>query len=35
VFGIVREYFNGKGPVAAKKYFSKNSVAAHRWKKRG
>ncbi len=31
---VVREYFMGKGPVAAEKYFWKNSVAAYRWKKR-
>jgi L-fuconolactonase len=34
VFGIVREYFTAKGPVAADKYFWKNSVVAYRWKKR-
>lgn len=31
---VVREYFDGKGPVAAEKYFWKNSVAAYRWKPR-
>jgi L-fuconolactonase len=31
VFHLVREYFNGKGAVAAEKYFWKNSVAAYRW----
>ena len=34
VFGLVREYFMAKGPVAAEKYFWKNSVAAYRWSKR-
>jgi predicted TIM-barrel fold metal-dependent hydrolase len=34
VFGIVREYFMGKGPVIAEKYFSNNSVAAYRWIRR-
>ena len=34
VLGIVREYFNGKGKVAAEKYFWKNSAAAYRWVKR-
>ncbi len=31
---LVREYFLGKGRVAAEKYFWKNSVAAYRWIKR-
>jgi L-fuconolactonase len=31
---VVREYFLGKGPEAAEKYFWKNSVAAYRWRKR-
>ncbi len=31
---IVREYFNGKGPAVAEKYFWKNSVTAYRWVKR-
>nr|WP_295927452.1 amidohydrolase family protein [uncultured Dyadobacter sp.] len=31
---LVREYFLGKGPDAAEKYFWKNSVAAYRWQKR-
>lgn len=34
VFGVVREYFNGKGRAVAEKYFWKNSVAAYRWVKR-
>jgi L-fuconolactonase len=34
VLGIVREYFNAKGPAVAEKYFWKNSVAAYRWIKR-
>jgi L-fuconolactonase len=34
VLNIVREYFTSKGPVAAEKYFWKNSVAAYRWVKR-
>ena len=29
-----REYFTGKGQVAAEKYFWKNSVAAYGWAKR-
>ena len=33
-FKLVREYFTGKGPVAAEKYFWKNSVAAYRWIRR-
>jgi predicted TIM-barrel fold metal-dependent hydrolase len=28
---VVREYFEGKGPAAAQKYFWKNSIAAYRW----
>ena len=31
---VVREYFEAKGPVAAEKYFSKNSKAAYRWRAR-
>jgi L-fuconolactonase len=31
---IVREYFTGKGPAAAEKFFWKNSIAAYRWVKR-
>jgi len=31
VLNVVREYFTGKGPVAAEKYFWKNSIAAYRW----
>lgn len=31
---LVREYFIEKGPVAAEKYFWKNSVAAYNWQKR-
>ena len=34
VLSVVREYFMGKGRVAAEKYFWKNSVAAYRWVKR-
>ncbi len=34
VLGIVREYFNAKGPAVAEKYFWRNSVAAYRWVKR-
>jgi L-fuconolactonase len=34
VFNLVREYFTGKGPVAAEKFFWKNSIAAYRWVKR-
>jgi predicted TIM-barrel fold metal-dependent hydrolase len=34
VFGIVLEYFMGKGPAIAEKYFSGNSVAAYRWIRR-
>ena len=32
--GLVHEYFSGKGPEAAEKFFWKNSVAAYRWVKR-
>ena len=28
---VVRTYFESKGPVAAEKYFWKNSIAAYRW----
>ena len=31
---IVRAYFTAKGPVAAEKYFWKNSKAAYRWRER-
>jgi len=31
VFGVVREYFTGKGPIVAQKYFRMNSMAAYRW----
>ena len=34
VLKIVREYFEGKGPVAAEKYFWKNSVKAYKWIRR-
>jgi len=34
VLKIVRDYFYGKGPAAAEKYFWKNSAAAYRWVKR-
>ncbi len=34
VLKVVREYFMGKGPEAAEKYFWKNSVAAYKWVKR-
>jgi len=34
VLKIVQEYFRGKGPAAAEKYFWKNSVPAYRWIKR-
>jgi predicted TIM-barrel fold metal-dependent hydrolase len=34
VLGLVREYFTGKGPAAAEKYFWKNSVAAYGWVRR-
>jgi len=35
VLSVVREYFRGKGPAAAQKFFWKNSVAAYRWENRG
>jgi hypothetical protein len=31
---VVREYFAGKSPAAAEKFFWKNSLAAYRWVKR-
>jgi len=31
VLQVVREYFDGKGPAVAEKYFWKNSVAAYGW----
>ena len=31
---VVRAYFTAKGPVAALKYFFKNSQAAYRWRER-
>lgn len=31
---VVREYFEGKGFVAAQKYFWKNSITAYRWRPR-
>lgn len=31
VFTVVRDYFTGKGPVTAEKYFWRNSVRAYRW----
>jgi L-fuconolactonase len=34
VFGVVQEYFAGKGRAAAEKYFWKNSLQAYRWVKR-
>ncbi len=34
-FSIVRDYVAAKGPVAAEKFFWKNSVAAYRWRRRG
>jgi L-fucono-1,5-lactonase len=34
VLRLVQDYFATKGPAAAEKYFSKNSVAAYRWKTR-
>jgi predicted TIM-barrel fold metal-dependent hydrolase len=34
VLRIVQDYFSTKGPVAAEKYFWKNSVKAYRWIKR-
>ena len=33
-FSIVRDYVTAKGPVAAEKFFWKNSVAAYRWRRR-
>jgi predicted TIM-barrel fold metal-dependent hydrolase len=33
-FRVVHEYFTSKGTAAAEKYFSKNSLAAYRWKQR-
>jgi L-fucono-1,5-lactonase len=33
-FSIVRDYVEAKGPVAAEKFFWKNSVAAYRWRRR-
>jgi len=35
VLNVVREYFTGKGPEVARKFFWKNSVAAYRWQNRG
>jgi predicted TIM-barrel fold metal-dependent hydrolase len=34
VLRLVQEYFSTKGPVAAEKYFWKNSVKVYRWMKR-
>jgi L-fucono-1,5-lactonase len=34
VLKIVREYFTGKGPEIAEKFFWKNSIRAYRWVKR-
>jgi L-fuconolactonase len=34
VLSVVREYFTGKGPSVAEKYFWRNSIAAYRWVKR-
>ena len=34
VFGIVSDYFSGKGRDACEKYFWKNSLIAYRWKER-
>jgi L-fuconolactonase len=34
VLKLAREYFVGKGPSVAKKFFFENSVAAYRWVKR-
>ena len=34
VLSVVREYFAGKGKLAAEKYFWRNSVGAYRWVKR-
>lgn len=31
VLAVVREYFEGKGPAVAEKYFWKNSMAAYKW----
>jgi L-fuconolactonase len=31
ILKIVREYFTGKGPEAAERYFWKNSLAAYKW----
>ena len=31
VLTVVREYFTGKGPAAAQKYFWENSISAYRW----
>jgi predicted TIM-barrel fold metal-dependent hydrolase len=33
-FGIVREYFMGKGRTVAEKYFRTNSTKAYRWRER-
>jgi len=33
-FAIVRDFVEAKGPVAAEKFFWKNSVAAYRWRRR-
>jgi predicted TIM-barrel fold metal-dependent hydrolase len=33
-FSILRNYVQPKGPVAAEKFFWKNSMAAYRWRKR-
>jgi predicted TIM-barrel fold metal-dependent hydrolase len=35
VLNVVREYFTGKGPAAAGKFFWRNSIAAYRWENRG
>ena len=34
VLGIVRDYFNGKGPAAAAKYFSRNAARVYRFLRR-
>lgn len=34
VLSVVREYFTDKGPMAAERFFWKNSVAAYRWVRR-
>jgi hypothetical protein len=34
VLSVVREYFTGKGPAVAGKFFWRNSVAAYGWVKR-